>query len=304
MNEPLVSIVIPTFNRPDQLAGCIGSICALEYPPNRFEVIVVNDGGPDDTEDVVRQFSPTLSIRYHRTRHGGPAAARNYGARSARGRFLVFLDDDCRPMPDWLTRMELRLRQHAGAVIAGRACNGLNHNLYSEASHILVDYVMSYYNRDAATASFLTSNNMGLERGTFFDVGGFDRNFAVAGGEDREFGDRCRHRGIPIVDCSEVRVIHLHALTFLSFCRQHFNYGRGANTYHRLRNQRTGSRLQPESLRFYRTLVFHPLSQAAHPRSLFIAGLLFGSQIANGAGFVWELILRYRQPQGSAITPA
>lgn len=304
VNEPVVSIVIPTFNRPDQLAGCLGAICSLDYPRSQFEVIVVNDGGVEETETVVRQFRTTITIDYHRIQHGGPATARNHGAQNAHGNFIIFLDDDCRPFPDWLKTMEARLTQNGRAIIAGRAVNGLKDNLYSEASHLLVDHVMSHYNRVAATASFVTSNNMGLERDTFFEVGGFDRDFPVAGGEDREFGDRCRQLGVPVVDCDDVRVIHFHALTLVSFCRQHFNYGRGANTYHRLRSRRTGRGVQLEPLHFYRDLVLHPLSDVAHLRSLFIAGLILGSQIANAAGFVWETIVRSRRPTQSAITPA
>ena len=88
-----VSIVIPTYGRPDQLAACLDSLEALDYPRDRFEVIVVDDGSPQP----LPPYGGALRVTLVRQAHAGPAAARNTGAAASRGRWLAFTDDDCRP---------------------------------------------------------------------------------------------------------------------------------------------------------------------------------------------------------------
>ena len=87
---PTFSIVIPTYNRPDRLETCLESLFQLEYPFNRFEVIVVDNGSPVALKPVVEPFRGPLDLRFHRQENAGPAAARNARARQAQGTFLVF----------------------------------------------------------------------------------------------------------------------------------------------------------------------------------------------------------------------
>src|SRR5689334_3533804 len=99
---PTFSIVIPTYNRPRQLAKCLESLCRLTYPRDRFDVIVVDDGSPTPLAPVVEVFQSQLRIVVHRQSNGGPAAARNTGAARATGENLAFTDDDCAPESGWL----------------------------------------------------------------------------------------------------------------------------------------------------------------------------------------------------------
>ena len=290
MNGRVFSIVIPTFNRAEHLARCLDSIRALNYPRNEFEVIVVDDGSPESGEAGIQQFRRELSISYCRIEHGGPAAARNYGAEQARGKFLAFVDDDCSPLPSWLSAMEGYLEQDSSVMVAGRAINAIPRNAYSGASQALIDYLMGYFNSDPAQACFVTSNNMGVNRERFLGVGGFDVRFRGAGGEDREFGDRWRQLGLRVVYREDVRVMHFHQLTFARFCRQHFNYGRGAALYRHVRSGRAGGHVRFEPFRFYRDLILHPFSGPAQERPARISTLMCVSQLANAAGFFYENI--------------
>jgi glycosyltransferase involved in cell wall biosynthesis len=85
------SIVIPTYNRAHLIRRTIESVLAQDDPD--FELIVVDDGGSDDTEGVVRSFADGR-IAYHRKVHGERGAARNFGAARATGRYVNFLDSD------------------------------------------------------------------------------------------------------------------------------------------------------------------------------------------------------------------
>lgn len=93
MNPPLVSAVIPTYNRSRDVRLAVASVVAQTYPADALEIVVVDDGGKDDTEQVLdREFG--ARVRYLRKPNGGVSAARNYGMSHARGEYLALLDDD------------------------------------------------------------------------------------------------------------------------------------------------------------------------------------------------------------------
>ncbi len=96
--KPLVSIIIPTYNRRQSLSGTVDS--ALNQSFLDREVIVVDDGSDDGTDEVLAEYSD--SIRVIRRTNGGAAAARNLGMRVARGKWVAFLDSDDTWEPDKL----------------------------------------------------------------------------------------------------------------------------------------------------------------------------------------------------------
>src|SRR5713226_6572342 len=100
--RPFFSIIVPTYNHPKQLAACLQSLARLEYPRDRFEVIVVDDGGAAALEAVVAPFKNQIDVMLLRQSHSGPAAARNTGAARAKGEFLAFTGADCTPATNWL----------------------------------------------------------------------------------------------------------------------------------------------------------------------------------------------------------
>jgi glycosyltransferase involved in cell wall biosynthesis len=90
MGSPLVSVVIPCFRQGRFLAGAVESALAQSYPS--VEVIVVNDGSDDDTEEVAGRYGDRIRYVYQTNR--GLAGARNAGLAQARGEYLLFLDSD------------------------------------------------------------------------------------------------------------------------------------------------------------------------------------------------------------------
>ena len=102
-DQPFFSIIVPTYNRPRQLADCLRALSALDYPRRRFEVIVVDDGSASPLAEVVAPFHPLFRLTLVTQDNAGPAAARNTGAALAQGEFLAFTDDDCLPSGRWLT---------------------------------------------------------------------------------------------------------------------------------------------------------------------------------------------------------
>jgi len=105
MVEPAISVVIPTYRRPEKMARMISALEAQTLDRSQFEVIVVDNCSDDDTPAILADLAAAspLNMRILRTPvNRGPAAARNLGWKSARAPLLAFTDDDCVPQPKWL----------------------------------------------------------------------------------------------------------------------------------------------------------------------------------------------------------
>lgn len=287
--EPLYfSIVIPTYNRPERLENCLKAIAQLDYPRDRFEVVIVDDGSLTPMASIAEPFRNLLNLTVIRQSNAGPAKARNTGAAKATGQFLVFTDDDCTPAPNWLKNLEVRFSTTPDCLIGGRTLNALPDNLYSTASQVLIDYLYGFYNTDLEQSSFFASNNFAMPAGRFQTLNGFDTSFPLAAGEDREFCDRWLHHGDRMVYAPDAQVYHAHRLTLKTFWRQHFNYGRGAFCFHQVRAQRTQDRVRVEPISFYFNLLTYPFLHPSSQPPILLAVLLFLSQVANVAGFFRE----------------
>ncbi|MEC4819722.1 MAG: glycosyltransferase [Scytonema sp. PMC 1069.18] len=286
--QPLFSIIIPTYNRPERLTACLESLTRLDYPLQNFEVIVVDDGSKTPLEPVVARFHNQLHLTLIKQTNAGPASARNTGAKEARGKYLAFTDDDCAPAPDWLTTLAAHFTKVPDCMVGGRTLNALENNLYSTASQVLIDFLYAYYNTGSHQSNFFASNNIALPSDLFLTLGGFDTTFPLAAGEDREFCDRWLHHGYKMIYATEVKVYHAHRLTLSTFWRQHFNYGRGAFCFHQARSYRTDGRIKVEPLKFYFNLLTYPLTQKTTQSGILVTTLFVVSQVANVAGFFWE----------------
>lgn len=97
---PLVSVIIPLYNKADTISRTLSSLVTQTY--KNFEVIVVDDGSKDMGGDVVRAFGKIASLRYLRQENAGVSAARNRGAAEAKGEYICFLDADDEYLPDFL----------------------------------------------------------------------------------------------------------------------------------------------------------------------------------------------------------
>jgi GT2 family glycosyltransferase len=287
--SPRISVVIPTYNRPQQLANCLEALNAQDLDPAEYEVLVVDDGGRPRLDDLVKRGRSTTAWRLLRQANAGQATARNLGARHAVGEYLAFTDDDCRPAPNWLRTMLTRLEANPGALVGGLIVNELTTNVYSAASQILVDYLYERYTNAAGFPLFFTSNNFAMAKSLFLGLGGFDPICRVSA-EDREFCHRWHEAGHLTLFAPEAIVYHAHALSLPSFLRQHFTYGRGA-LHFRTVLVATGQRpVKVEPLAFYRDLVLYPWQRGKDSRRWRCMGLMVLTQVANAGGFAFEAL--------------
>ncbi|KJR41168.1 glycosyl transferase family 2 protein, partial [Candidatus Magnetoovum chiemensis] len=103
MQKNLFSVIIPTYNRSGTLSRCLEALSAQDFPFDKFEVIVCDDGSSDDTAAAVTRFKASLTLKYIRQDNKGPAAARNLGILNSIGKYLLFLNDDAIAADNLLT---------------------------------------------------------------------------------------------------------------------------------------------------------------------------------------------------------
>ncbi len=289
------SIIVPTYNRPQRLAGFLEQLTRLDYPRERFEVVLVDDGSEPPLQTVADQFTDLLNIAMLRQNHGGVAKGRQAGVMEARGRFLAFTDDDCLPAADWLRRLEEALVSVPDSAAGGRTLNALPENLYSTTSQALISYLYDFMNADPRRARFFANNNMAMPRDRYLEMGGLDTTWPMCG-EDRDLCARWIEHGFAMTYVPEAVVHHAHDLNFVRFWRQHFNYGRGAYRFHSTCARRTHSKLQLERWSFYLKLPAAAFQETSGLRAVAVALLLVVTQCANTAGFLAERI----QPKQAA----
>ncbi len=292
---PAWSLIIPTFDRPAALRRTLQAIAQMRMPAGGVEVIVVDDGSSDPPSAL----GWPIEVRVFSQSRAGPAAARNRGAREARGVFLAFLDDDCSPRSDWLTSLAQALATAPAALVGGHTLNKLENNPYAEASQRLVDAIYRQANNACRKGQFFTSNNLAMARETFFTIGGFDESYRQADGEDRAFCLRWRARGGLLHHVPDAVIEHLHDLDLEGFWRQHVAYGRGAFTVHQQFPGVEMARIPRVALLL--DYVLGPLWRDKMKVGLIQASLAALSQLATTTGYAREAVrsARHRPPRRS-----
>lgn len=292
MNRPEISIIIPTRSRPAQLKSCLEAVTDLDAPRDSFEVVVVDDGGPESLVHVIEPLRQRLSLQLVvQPGNFGPAAARNAGAHAARGEYLVFIDDDCVPARGWLSALAKELRTHPDWLLGGYVENGLPANPYATASQQIATYARRYYEVERANEWFFGTNNFALSAERFRELGGFDTSIPSQTAEDKEFCDRWRRRNYRTAFVPDALVYHSHDLSWSRFVRQHFNYGRGI-LFFRLKRRRFAGRLIPEHFAFYWKLILYPGRQSGVGGSpLHQTALIMVSQAATATGALWAALV-------------
>ena len=284
-----VSVVVPTFKRPDLLFRCLTALMAQDFDAGDYEVIIADDAACDETRRAVeawcRSRVPVLpvhrqcpAVRYIAiTGNHGPAAARNAGWRVARGEIIAFTYDDCVPTPGWLI---------AGLAAFADGVAGVSGRLIVPLQRVPADYELNA--AQLATSRFVTANCF-YRRACLATIGGFDERFTSAWREDSDVYftllERCAGEVIPSLSRS-------------------FVYAPDAVVIHPLRPARWGVSLGQQRKSMFNALLYkkHPALyrqkiQAAPPwhyyvivgALLMVIGALLGrkQRVAFGAACLW-----------------
>ncbi|RYF36744.1 MAG: glycosyltransferase, partial [Comamonadaceae bacterium] len=190
-----VTVVIPTHNRRDLLARLLASLAAQSLPPSAYEVIIVHNHTEDGTEAMAREWCgrQAFAARYFRKDYKGPARSRDFGARTAQGRYVAFIDDDCVASPHWLSAGLAAFEDPPAAP--GAAPVGLVQGATLPMPGQPRPFLSKTIEIPQATVFFETCNIFYL-RSAFEQVGGFSEDFIDRFyGEDTDLGWKMMQAG-------------------------------------------------------------------------------------------------------------
>src|SRR5258708_7323681 len=213
-----VSIIIPTFNGAPRIGTCLDAL--LQQLAGRdAEILVVNDGSTDNTADVVERYS---GIRLITQANAGPAAARNRGAREARGKIILFTDDDCVPMLDWLDAM---LEPFADPGVVGVRGVYRTHQERLAARFVQIEYEDRYrLMAGLPRIDFVDPYSAAFRRDRFLEMTGYDTSFPVACAEDIELSYRMSARGWKMKFAPAAIVYHTHPDTLWRYLKKKYKF--------------------------------------------------------------------------------
>ncbi len=279
---PLISVVIPTYQRPERIRRTLLHFEKVRFRPADYELIVVDDGSEPPLEAATLAAPDGVSLTVLRVPHGGSGAARNAGVARARGELIAFLADDCEPDSDWLQALAAAHAQHPDCALGGGIVHGLPDDACSTTADLLIQYMRSRANADPLQATFFTPNNLAVPAAGFRAVGGFDAQFNPAG-EDRDFCARWVESGRRMISLDGARVLHTHSLTFFGFLRMQYTHGRGSMLFRRVMARRNGGGVHLEAPGYYAGLFMFPFARPGEFGLRHVA-LLAVSQVAVAAG--------------------
>jgi lipopolysaccharide/colanic/teichoic acid biosynthesis glycosyltransferase/glycosyltransferase involved in cell wall biosynthesis len=213
----LISVIIPAYNSEKTLPACLAAMGHQTLPPD--EVIVVDDGSQDSTVELARRAGAKVVSQVH----SGPAAARNLGARSAKGDLILFTDSDCEPDPDWV---RLLSQPFADENVVGVKGTYLTRQKEWAARLVQQEYEAKYERMShQASIDFIDTYSAAYRRDIFMKNGGFDEAFPVPSVEDQEFSFRLSRKGYRLVFAREASVYHYHDRSLNEYIKRKFGIG-------------------------------------------------------------------------------
>jgi glycosyltransferase involved in cell wall biosynthesis len=215
MTLPFVSVIVPVLNGESCISDCLRSLLQLEYPRERLEIIVVDNGSTDGTLELVRRFPVRLIHEYK----PGSYAARNAGVRLAKGEILAFTDADCIVESNWIQEIVIIL-EHTGAQAVIGVADGINENACAELEQRLWE---SYWLREGVvtpvdTRNFAVLTSVLKAQDLFRDD--------VCHSADSELGVRLHLSGAITVRSLQVRVKHRNRTNIFDIGRRRERQGR------------------------------------------------------------------------------
>lgn len=219
------SIIIPLYNRPQEIDELLATLCEQTY--TQFEVLVIEDGSVNDAKTIVASYADRLDLKYFFKPNEGQGFSRNYGFERAKGDYFVIFDSDCLIPADYLEIVANYLFEHPLDAYGGPDA--------AHDSFTPVQKAISYAMTSPFTTGGIRGNkkhigqfhprsfNMGVSRKVYEKTGGF---ILTRLGEDIEYSIRIHEHGFKIGLIPEAKVYHKRRTSFAQFYKQLHFFGR------------------------------------------------------------------------------
>lgn len=219
------SIIIPVYNRPEELRELLQSLQSQEYT-GTFEVVIVEDGSTESAEAVVKTFQNSLQISYYYKENSGPGDSRNYGMQRAKGNYFILLDSDCILPKQYITEVYKALQTEFVPCFGGPDTAAPSFTTLQKAiNHVMTSFYTTGGIRGGKKAvdQFQPrSFNMGIAKEVFEHVGGFSH---IHPGEDPDLTFRIWKAGYTSRLFPEAFVFHKRRLNWSAFYHQMKKFG-------------------------------------------------------------------------------
>lgn len=219
------SFIIPVYNRPQEIAELLESFSLLKFD-RPFEIVIVEDGSTEPSNEIISQFSNQLTISYYSKPNSGPGDSRNYGMRKATGNYFIILDSDCILPPEYLSTVDNFLEQtyidcFGGADAAHESFTALQKAInYTMTSLFTTGGIRG--NKKAVQKFEPRSFNMGISKRAFEATTGFAR---IHPGEDPDLSHRIKKAGFETVFIPGAAVFHKRRISWKKFYQQVQKFG-------------------------------------------------------------------------------
>jgi mycofactocin glycosyltransferase len=216
---PFVSVVVPVRNGEGTISDCLNSLLRMDYPRERREIVVVDNGSTDRTAQIVDGFA----VRHLREGRRGVSHARNRGIAESRGEILAFIDADCTVSTHWLAELVRPLVERNASGAAGEI---VPYPPRTPAERYVArrkpnwqEWVLR------ARVPWFLLGNTAIHRGVFGQIGTFDPS--LVGCNDIDFSFRFFDAGLRLDYCRTAIVFHRHRATVGALFTQQMRGGRG-----------------------------------------------------------------------------
>ncbi len=260
---PMVSIVVPVYNRAELIQPCLSSLMAQTYPKDRYEIILVDDGSTDNTvasaRELLRDWPGTFQIV--QKPNGGPASARNAGFRASQADVIAFIDSDCVAEIHWIEKLIDTLASKDAAGVGGPLINvvqpGWVANYLNETSffrhrvkHGKVDYLLTA--------------NVAFRRSALVEVNGFSE-YPGVWAEDADLSFRLIQSGHTLLLTEQGLVTHYGTPSSIqALIKDLYRYGYGNAVLSR--HWKNGRTPVAEFIRHGGAVVLSPLLALSHAK--------------------------------------
>ncbi len=223
------SVIIPSYNRADEVVDLISSLQRQTIDHHRFEVLIIDDGSTDETEKFVTELITKVDfqLRFFRRDHEGPGPARNYGMSQAEGEYFLFIDSDCLADAAWLLEIDKAIRIENPDAFGGPdsvlpTFTPLQKAIDYSMTSFITTGGMRGHSKKRLAKFYPRSFNMGIRREIFEKLGGMG---SLRHGQDIEFSRRIVASGVKVIYIPTAFVYHKRRTSLRKFYRQIFNWG-------------------------------------------------------------------------------